>query len=198
MSLTIQIQSLIFSFVYGLFFATIFRLFSKYFNTQIKYINIIIIFSFVLFNALLYFFCLSIVNNGIVHFYFLLTVLLGFLIENKVNDYLKKYKKWYNIIGDTMKKKKIKHKTTRRILTLDLCCAIFCSFILLTFTSYWVDIVNLYNEKKDLETNLTTLKEEEKNLKNDVKKLNDPDYVARYARERFFYSKNQEYIIRIP
>ncbi|NLA33725.1 MAG: hypothetical protein GX861_02530 [Tenericutes bacterium] len=93
MSLTIQIQSLIFSFVYGLFFATIFRLFSKYFNTQIKYINIIIIFSFVLFNALLYFFCLSIVNNGIVHFYFLLTVLLGFLIENKVNDYLKKYKK---------------------------------------------------------------------------------------------------------
>ncbi|NLA33726.1 MAG: septum formation initiator family protein [Tenericutes bacterium] len=97
-----------------------------------------------------------------------------------------------------MKKKKIKHKTTRRILTLDLCCAIFCSFILLTFTSYWVDIVNLYNEKKDLETNLTTLKEEEKNLKNDVKKLNDPDYVARYARERFFYSKNQEYIIRIP
>ena len=34
--------------------------------------------------------------------------------------------------------------------------------------------------------------------KDDIKKLNDPDYVARYAREKYLYSKNGELIIRIP
>lgn len=93
MTLSVQIQSLIFSFIYGVFFAVIFEFSYKYFNSKIKYLNIIVITLFVLFNALLYFFCMRIINNGIIHVYFLLTLLLGFLIENKVDNYLKKRKK---------------------------------------------------------------------------------------------------------
>ena len=32
----------------------------------------------------------------------------------------------------------------------------------------------------------------------DADKLQDPDYIARYAREKYFYSKDGEYIIKIP
>ena len=39
------------------------------------------------------------------------------------------------------------------------------------------------------------LKEKEQELSIDVEKLKDPEYVARYLREKFFYSKEDEYII---
>ena len=34
-------------------------------------------------------------------------------------------------------------------------------------------------------------------LKSEVNKLKDPVYVAKYAREKFFYSGKNEYIIRM-
>ena len=43
-----------------------------------------------------------------------------------------------------------------------------------------------------------TAKEKEDELKATVTKLQDPDYVARYAREKYLYSKDGEIIIRIP
>ena len=42
------------------------------------------------------------------------------------------------------------------------------------------------------------LKDKEDELNNTVTKLQDPDYVARYAREKYLYSKDGEIIIRIP
>ena len=53
-------------------------------------------------------------------------------------------------------------------------------------------------EKKEFETQLVELKEKEEELKATVTKLQDPDYVARYAREKYLYSKDGEIIIRIP
>ena len=40
--------------------------------------------------------------------------------------------------------------------------------------------------------------DKEEELKATVTKLQDPDYVARYAREKYLYSKDGEIIIRIP
>ena len=53
-------------------------------------------------------------------------------------------------------------------------------------------------EKKELEEKISSLKEEEKVLESDIQKLEDPSYVARYAREKYLYSKDGEIIIRIP
>jgi cell division protein DivIC len=97
-----------------------------------------------------------------------------------------------------MKNKKGKNKTRKRILILGFLCVGFCTFFLITLANYWMDIINLYKEKKTLDNELVTLKEKEGILKKDVEKLQDPDYVARYARERYLYSKDGEYIIRIP
>ena len=72
--------------------------------------------------------------------------------------------------------------------------------IVMTFSigKYWVEILDKYNEKKDLDKELTSLKEKEEQLKVDANKLQDPDYIARYAREKYFYSKDGEYILQIP
>ena len=42
------------------------------------------------------------------------------------------------------------------------------------------------------------MKQKEEKLNSDVEKLKNPEYVARYLREKFLYSKEGEYIIRIP
>lgn len=68
----------------------------------------------------------------------------------------------------------------------------------LTIGKYWIEIIEKYNEKKELEDRLVQLQEEEKALKLDASKLQDPDYVARYAREKYLYSKDGEFIIKIP
>ena len=52
-------------------------------------------------------------------------------------------------------------------------------------------------EKKAFEVELADLKDKEEELKATVTKLQDPDYIARYAREKYLYSKNGEIIIRI-
>lgn len=54
------------------------------------------------------------------------------------------------------------------------------------------------DQKKELEDRIASLKEEEKVLESDIQKLEDPSYVARYAREKYLYSKDGEIIIRIP
>ena len=59
-------------------------------------------------------------------------------------------------------------------------------------------INQMKKEKVFLEEQILALQEEEKVLKNDIQKLEDPSYVARYAREKYLYSKEGEYIIRIP
>ena len=52
-------------------------------------------------------------------------------------------------------------------------------------------------EKRELTKQLETLKEDETTLTDDVDKLKNPEYAARYAREKYLYSKNGEKILKI-
>ena len=52
-------------------------------------------------------------------------------------------------------------------------------------------------EKKELESKLITLQEEKEILETDILKLEDPDYIAKYVREKYFYSKDGELILRL-
>lgn len=55
----------------------------------------------------------------------------------------------------------------------------------------------LNNEKKDLNYKKNKLKEEEESLESDIERLSDDLYVSRYAREKYYYSKDGELILRI-
>lgn len=94
-------------------------------------------------------------------------------------------------------KKKAK-KQTFRLLIFGVACLFVIGTILTTLTKVWLDIYSKYKEKAELEKKILALKTEEEELTVDVERLQDPEYIARYLREKYFYSKNGEYIIRIP
>ncbi len=61
--------------------------------------------------------------------------------------------------------------------------------------STWQKIYDNKKEKERLESVYTSLLTDEANLEDDVKKLQDPEYVAKYAREKYLYTKEGEYVI---
>ena len=61
-----------------------------------------------------------------------------------------------------------------------------------------MEINGKYKEKDELNNELNALKEKEEELSTDVQKLQDPEYVARYLREKYLYSKSDEFIIKLP
>lgn len=97
------------------------------------------------------------------------------------------------------KKKSLKAKKMQRRMLL-FGVSSFAVIIATTFTigSYWVKIYEKYQEKKELEIELANLKDKELKLRLDAERLQDPDYIARYAREKYLYSKDGEFIIKIP
>ena len=95
MNLEIQIQSLIFSLVFGMFFALMYNLFYKYLFKGKVVIRAIVNILFVSFNTMLYFFLMQIINNGIIHSYFLLMVVVGFTISNIKTRRIRKYRLEY-------------------------------------------------------------------------------------------------------
>ena len=97
-----------------------------------------------------------------------------------------------------MTKNSSKRKTRRRMLLLGLSSIIVIFVMTFTIGKYWVEIFEKYQEKKELDKELTLLKEKEESLKVDAKKLQNPDYIARYAREKYQYSKDGEFILQIP
>lgn len=94
--------------------------------------------------------------------------------------------------------KKGKAKTRCRLCLFMPVCLVVLITIFVAIGSYWVKITNKYQEKQQLANEIIALKEKEEELKVDVQRLEDPDYVARYAREKYMYSKEGEIILRLP
>lgn len=98
--------------------------------------------------------------------------------------------------------KKVKVKKAKkgilRFFFFGLTCFSISCLIIFSVSKIWSQIYNKYIEKKELDAKLAKLKDEEENLSIDVEKMQDPEYIARYLREKYFYSKEGEYIIRIP
>ena len=97
-----------------------------------------------------------------------------------------------------MAKNRKKSKSKRRILLLGFTSLVIIFTTTFTIGKYWIEIFEKYQEKKELDKELTLLKEKEEELKVDANKLQNPEYVARYAREKYMYSKDGEYILKIP
>ena len=95
-----------------------------------------------------------------------------------------------------MAKKKSKKK--KRLFSLVFISLAIIGFTTFTIGKYWVEIYEKYREKKELEKEYVSLKEKEAQLRVDANKLQDPDYIARYAREKYLYSKDGEFILKIP
>ena len=94
--------------------------------------------------------------------------------------------------------RKSNKKAKRRIFLFFVFFGAIIGSLSYSFFSNVGKIININEEKESLENKLSHLKEEEKVLNSDIKKLENPEYVAKYAREKYLYSKDGELIIRIP
>lgn len=94
-----------------------------------------------------------------------------------------------------MKKTKKKNKNKNLFICIALTLLIIAvSSVLLNILC---EIKILNNEKQELIVILKNLKEEEKFLKVELEKLQNPDYISRYAREKYLFSKDGEFNIKI-
>ncbi len=102
---------------------------------------------------------------------------------------------WYYIFGkvDNIMTKKDKRRITLLIMIMIPLLVLFVSRMF----SYWSVIITNINEKKELETKYKEILEKEDLLKSEINKLQDEEYVARYAREKLLYSKDGEIIIKM-
>ena len=94
--------------------------------------------------------------------------------------------------------KQSKKKLKRRMMILGVSSLFIIVTVSVTIGKYWITIFEKYQEKKQLEEELVSLQEKEKELQLDAKKLQDSEYIARYAREKYLFSKEGEFIIKIP
>lgn len=95
------------------------------------------------------------------------------------------------------KKEEISIQARRRLFFVRPFCFVCIMLVLFTFVKYSIDLYHLNNEKKKKEAEYFELQEESEFLRNEVEKLHDPEELAKYAREKFLYSKDGELIIKI-
>lgn len=95
------------------------------------------------------------------------------------------------------KRHKYTKKTKGRMFIIFLFFGAIISTLGYTLFSNLKQINILVNEKKSLSEEKVSLKEKQESLEADIERLSDPEYIARYAREKYFYSKEGELILRI-
>lgn len=93
--------------------------------------------------------------------------------------------------------KKISKTSKRRLVLFGTISFVIIGYFFVSLFTYTINLRNLKLEEAKLNQELLILKENEQNLKIELQKLKNPEYIARYAREKYLYSKDGEYIIDI-
>ena len=95
-----------------------------------------------------------------------------------------------------MERRKSK-KEKRRIVMITFLVFALSAFLIKSVFSDWVQILNNNKQIHQLSDQKKNLLDEEASLKAETTKLENPEYVARYAREKYLYSAPDEIIIRV-
>lgn len=96
-----------------------------------------------------------------------------------------------------MSKRRISKASKRRLTffgTISIVAIIYFIFSLI------YNIYTLYDltlQKKELDNKYVELQAKAEDLKIDIEKLNDPEYLADYARENYLYTQPDEYKLQI-
>lgn len=97
-----------------------------------------------------------------------------------------------------MRKKSSFKKKKNYLFLVSIISLCILIYLVYTLSSLFFQIYSKYNEKAQLEKKLVKLENENDKLSKDLEKLKDPEYIAKYAREKYYYSKDGEILIKIP
>lgn len=93
--------------------------------------------------------------------------------------------------------KKLSRKTKFRMTFLLVGLIISTVLFASTIFSYTTQIYKTKNEIENIKIAYNEKLEDEEELKSEISKLQNPEYMARYAREKYLYSGKDEIIIKI-
>ena len=93
-----------------------------------------------------------------------------------------------------MKKTK---KERKRLIAISILILALLAFLINSVARDWGTILKNNKTYAELNKEYGDLMAEEEKLKSEVAKLQDDDYLARYAKEEYMYSSDDEVIIRI-
>lgn len=93
--------------------------------------------------------------------------------------------------------KKVSKKAKMRLVLFGIPSILMIIYFVFTLTSSIFNYISLKKEENNLNNELASLLAQKEELKIEIDKLNDPEYVARYAKEKYLYSQNGEYVIKI-
>ncbi len=106
------------------------------------------------------------------------------------------YMKHYDAYMERHQKKK--KRLIRRLVMFVLLVMVVAGAMVM----YHVNQQSIYAEKQQhyqkLQTEMSSLKEKKKDLKEEVEMLNNEDYVLQIARSDYFFSKKGEIIFKMP
>lgn len=97
-----------------------------------------------------------------------------------------------------MQGKKITKKIKRRLTCLSCAILLLVGIIVANVFNDFCQILHNKNELTLLESEYNNLLHDGESLRSEITKLQDSDYVARYAREKYLYSLPDEVIIKLP
>lgn len=95
------------------------------------------------------------------------------------------------------KKKRYSVKTKSRMLVIFVFFGVIIFTLGYTLFNNIGDISEIDKEMVRLDKEYSLLMDEEAKTLADIKRLEDPEYIARYVREKYLYSKDGEIILRI-
>lgn len=96
-----------------------------------------------------------------------------------------------------MRKKRIPKASKKRLIFFGTVSIIIIIYFFVSLGYYLYGIYSRTQEEAGYKAELSDLKKEEKILTTEIEKLQNEDYIARYAREKYSYSKDGEYILKI-
>lgn len=95
-----------------------------------------------------------------------------------------------------MAKKKMTKSAKRRLTVLMPIVILAVGYFGFTVVRTATQLYQLHREEATLKEQLNDLKGDSKELKAEITKLQDKEYVARFAREEYSYTKDGEYVIK--
>ena len=94
-------------------------------------------------------------------------------------------------------KKKVSKASKRRLMVFGILSIMAIVYFFVTLFGYTYSYISWKKEENNLKNQLVSLQDKKANLKIEIQKLNDPEYVARYAKENYLYSADGEYVLKI-